>query len=229
MKQPWIKFYPSDWRADPKLRLCSMGARGVWMELICLMHEGEPYGHLAINGTQPTKAQVARLCGCSEREATKWIGELIENDVLAASQDFWYSRRLVRDKEKAEADKLNGKGGGNPKLRVVDNGGVNPPDNGGDKAQKLETRDQKIDKKDLSNLIGSSIRKMDGPSRADTNDPRVRKQRWEQRIGNEVLGTFGPTEGARIIEAYANGDPAAKQIFNALSDGKKIDAARSTR
>jgi hypothetical protein len=47
-----MKFYPSDWRSDPMLRLCSLAARGLWMEMMCLMHEAEPYGSLLVNGTR---------------------------------------------------------------------------------------------------------------------------------------------------------------------------------
>ncbi len=45
---------------------------------------------------------------------------------------------MVRDKAKAERDRNNGKGGGNPKLKGSDKEGVNPQD----KAQIPEARDQ---------------------------------------------------------------------------------------
>jgi hypothetical protein len=55
---PWMKFYPADWRSDPMLRLCSLAARGLWAEMICLMHEAEPYGSLLVNGNPQVKGQV---------------------------------------------------------------------------------------------------------------------------------------------------------------------------
>ena len=48
MDNPWMKFYTADWRSDPALRMCSMAARGLWVEMICLMHEATPYGQLLI-------------------------------------------------------------------------------------------------------------------------------------------------------------------------------------
>ena len=42
---PWLKFYPRDWRGDQALRLVSLHARGLWIELLCVMHEATPYGH----------------------------------------------------------------------------------------------------------------------------------------------------------------------------------------
>ena len=50
MSVAWFKFYPSDWRADPALRMCSIAARGLWMEMLCVMHEATPRGSLLING-----------------------------------------------------------------------------------------------------------------------------------------------------------------------------------
>lgn len=39
MSDPWLKFYPTDWRSDPALKMCSLAARGLWIEMIALMHE----------------------------------------------------------------------------------------------------------------------------------------------------------------------------------------------
>ncbi|HDA7904193.1 TPA: hypothetical protein O5V80_002738, partial [Staphylococcus aureus] len=63
MASPWMKFYPSDWRADPMLRLCSMAARGLWVEMLCIMHEATPYGTLLVNGRRLDKKQLAALVG----------------------------------------------------------------------------------------------------------------------------------------------------------------------
>lgn len=132
-KQPWFKFYPQDWRGDAKLRMCSIGARGLWAEMLCVMHEAEPYGYLLSNGNTVTSRQMAALAGISQGECMKYMLELASAGVYSIDENKTiYSRRMVRDKAKAERDRNNGKGGGNPQLVGVDNGGVNPPD----KAQK---------------------------------------------------------------------------------------------
>src|SRR5437879_485326 len=117
-KLPWLKFYPSDWRADPALRMCSLAARGLWVELIGYMHEGSPYGYLTINGVGPRIKDIAALVGRPVSETRKAIAELEARHVFSreAMQGTIYSRRMVRDKIKAEKHRLNGKGGGNPKL-----------------------------------------------------------------------------------------------------------------
>lgn len=144
---PWMKFYPSDWRADPALRMCSLGARGLWAEVICIMHEAEPYGFLLINGAPVTDKQLASLAGTSPREVAKYMEELERGGVFSRdTSGVIYSRRMVRDKERADKDRANGGKGGNPYLKD----GVNPPVNGEDKAQKPEARHQGQQEKEKS-------------------------------------------------------------------------------
>jgi hypothetical protein len=44
MKRPSFQFYPADWRNDSKLRRCTVAARGAWMEVLCVLHDGDEYG-----------------------------------------------------------------------------------------------------------------------------------------------------------------------------------------
>jgi hypothetical protein len=138
MSAPWLKFYPSDWRADPALRMCSIAARGLWMEMLCIMHEATPRGSLRINGRPVSDRQMATLAGVTD--VAPLFGELEDAGVFSREEDGTiYSRRMMRDEEKAAQDKANGKQGGNPTLKP----GVNPPD----KAQIPETRNQRSEEK----------------------------------------------------------------------------------
>jgi hypothetical protein len=102
------------------------------------MHEGEPYGHLTIDGMQPNAAAIASLVGRPAGEVLKAMVELEARRVFSrAESGAIFSRRMVRDKAKAETDRENGKAGGNPKLTNQVNFGVNPPD----KAHMLEARE----------------------------------------------------------------------------------------
>lgn len=145
MKQPWLKFYPSDWRSDAALRMCSMAARGLWMEMLGLMHHAEPYGHLVVNGSALDPKQLSQLAGCGLRECVNLLAELESCGVFSrTSEGIIYSRKMKRDFERSLKDKENGARGGNPILK----GGVNPED----KAQKLEARSQSLDKKEDASL-----------------------------------------------------------------------------
>ncbi len=164
MKRPWMKWYPSDYRADPRVRMCSLAARGLWSDMLWYMHEGEPYGHLTINGRAPKLDEIANLVGRPEREVEKAFGELVRQQVFSTASGVIYSRRMVRDHEKEERDRLNGKGGGNPKLinkdKVLDNRWVNPPDKGEDKAHMLELESRK--KKQNKNSVSMGTRIPEG-------------------------------------------------------------------
>ena len=117
MKRPSFQFYPADWRNNAKLRRCSWGARGAWIELLGLLHDSDDYGLLR----WPLK-QIAQALGCP----VKLLNELVECGVLygvekgacealvytprsgrkngepvelvAAQQGpVWFSPRMVRD------------------------------------------------------------------------------------------------------------------------------------
>jgi 5-methylcytosine-specific restriction endonuclease McrA len=113
-----MKFYPADWRADAMLRLCSIAARGLWAEMMCIMHEAERYGSLLVNGRRIDKKQLAGLAGISERECTTLLFELEGNGVFSRDEDGTiYSRRMRRDHEKAEKAIRDGLKGGHPDIR----------------------------------------------------------------------------------------------------------------
>lgn len=117
MRRPAFQFYPADWRNNAKLRRCSWGARGVWIELMGLMHDSDNYGVLA----WPLK-QIAQALGAP----IKLLKELVDCGVLYGSEQgdcepmiytpisgrvkgapveliaaqpgpLWYSPRMVRD------------------------------------------------------------------------------------------------------------------------------------
>jgi len=147
-----MKFYPSDWRAEPRLRNCSLLARGLWMEMLALMHESERYGHLLINGKPPTDRQLAVQAGATVDEVKTAIVELEAEGVFSRDRNgAIYSRRMIRDEKKAEHARKIGKKGGNPKLSKEtgnppqDKGPDKPKDNRGDKPHMPEARVQKVE------------------------------------------------------------------------------------
>jgi hypothetical protein len=142
MNTPWLKFYPADWRADPALRMCSLAARGLWMEMLCIMHEAEPRGNLLVNGRAVEARQLASLAGVGEAEASALLAELGAAGVFSRRRTgVVYSRRMERDEQKARKNKENGRMGGNPTLcgQREKQQSVNRQD----KAQKPEARSQR--------------------------------------------------------------------------------------
>jgi hypothetical protein len=100
----WIKFWPQDWRGDPALRSCSVAARGLWIDLLCVAHESEPYGHVLINGKPLTIRQIGTITGTGEKEAGRLLEELEGAGVFSRSPDgAIVSRRMVKDGAVSEA------------------------------------------------------------------------------------------------------------------------------
>jgi hypothetical protein len=59
-KLPYLQLFSGDWLKDPQLSLCAPATRGVWIDLICAMHELDRSGEL-----RGTKEQLSRLARCS--------------------------------------------------------------------------------------------------------------------------------------------------------------------
>lgn len=119
MKRPAFQFYPADWRKDAALQSCSLAARGLWIEAMCIAHECEPYGHLVVNGKAMTTAQFSRLVGLTERECARLLAELDDAGVLSRlANGTIFSRRMVRDEQFRQTRSECGKLGGNPALKL---------------------------------------------------------------------------------------------------------------
>lgn len=117
MKRPAFQFYPGDWQRNANLRRCSPAARGVWVDVMCLMHDSDEYGVLR----WPLK-EIAQAAGASMSH----VRELVDKSVLKGSDKqlsepfvyvprsgrkegdpvtlldtqagpIWYSSRMVKD------------------------------------------------------------------------------------------------------------------------------------
>lgn len=101
--RPWMKFYPRDWRGDQALRAVSLSARGLWMEMLCIMHEAKPYGHLLI-GDQPVSSDVlSRVVGASPEEVQALLVELQTAGVCRTTRTgVVYSKRMTDDFKRSQ-------------------------------------------------------------------------------------------------------------------------------
>jgi hypothetical protein len=111
--QGWFHFYPSDFLGDAKLRICSLEAQGLWIMLLCLMHDNERRGYLTLGGKPMTVVEIARAVGRTTSECSPLLAELETAAVFSREADGTiYSRRMVRDTEVSKARSNAGKAGG---------------------------------------------------------------------------------------------------------------------
>ena len=147
MKRPAFQFYPDNWRNNSNLRRCSWAARGVWIEVICLMHDSERYGCLPWS-----LKEIAQALGCP----ISLLRELVEKGVLKGADageiepysytprsgrregapvvlierqpaPFWFSSRMVRDEH------IRGVRGEGTRYGDPSAGSSNPSPKGGEK------------------------------------------------------------------------------------------------
>lgn len=117
VKRPSFQFYPGDWLRDTALRTCSVGARGLWIDMICLMHEGSVYGYLKVGSKVILPSNLARMVGATLDEIEGWLSELEIAGVYSKDEDGCiYSRRMIRDEKIRESRAAGGSKGGNPAL-----------------------------------------------------------------------------------------------------------------
>jgi hypothetical protein len=128
MKRPSFQFYVGDWQSNSNLRRCTFAEKGIWLDVMCLMHDGEQYGVLR----WPLK-EIAQAIGCKLSElkslVTKGVlkgsdagekcgafvytprtgGKDGESATLIPEQPgpLWYSSRMVKDEH---VSKNRGKG-----------------------------------------------------------------------------------------------------------------------
>lgn len=118
MRRPSWQFYPGDWQSNPKLRRCSHAEKGIWLDVLCILHDQDEYGivrwplkDLAI----AVHAKSAALQSLVDKEVLKGAdigGECApfiytprhsgrdgEPATLIQAQPgpIWYSSRMVRD------------------------------------------------------------------------------------------------------------------------------------
>ena len=125
-KSPGFWFFTGDWMKDPELRFCSLFARGLLVDLLCILFEANEQGYASNpDGTPRTDAQIAdAVSGGSRDEKLAALAELERSGVLSRdNRGVLFSRRIARLAELSQARKQNGSKGGSKrqaKLKQTD-------------------------------------------------------------------------------------------------------------
>lgn len=116
-KLPAFQFYPADWRKDPGVQALSYEERGIWFEILCLMHESEDRGRLLLAGRPMPDEALARTLGLDKQILTNALTKFLDYGVASRDEnDALINRRMVRDENLRKIRSNCGKLGGNPSL-----------------------------------------------------------------------------------------------------------------
>jgi hypothetical protein len=135
-KSPGFWFFTGDWMKDPELRFCSLFARGLLVDLLCILFEAKEQGYASNpDGTPRTDEQiVAAISGGDKNEKLAALKELEKSGALSRdSRGVLFSRRLSRLSDLSAKRKQNGSKGGSkrqakPKQTAKQNTGVSDSD-----------------------------------------------------------------------------------------------------
>jgi len=112
-KLPAIQFYPADWRKDPGVQALDYFEKGVWFEMLLIMHESKNRGFLQINGQKIEEKMLARMLGVTLKKTQKVLKTLVLFDVYSVDGNgVIYSRRMVYDERIRQIRIKAGKTGG---------------------------------------------------------------------------------------------------------------------
>lgn len=119
IRNRWSKFWWQDWQLDPGLRASSYAAKGLWMDMLALMHTMQEPGVLRVDDQPVDLAKMTRMLGAADaRTVARLVAELETNGVFSRDPDgAILSRRIRRDTDRSRRMSEAGKQGGNPILR----------------------------------------------------------------------------------------------------------------
>ncbi len=174
-RKPWMKWYTSDWRAEPTLRVVSRAARSVWVDMLGLMHESTLIGTLLLNGRIPSLQDLAKVLGDDPQKLAEWMDELKEAGVYSVDEDgAIYSRKMrhaaeISEKGRKDVQKRGGSwapGKKKPNPKGKPNGGPNRGAIGDPMPQRLDTRTKE---EELESTLSSSSKPHN--SEANASEP----------------------------------------------------------
>jgi hypothetical protein len=112
-QRPADLWFWDDWFSSADVKLCSLAAQGLWINILGLMSRSEFKGALLINGKQIGSKELAILTGKTEREITPLIDELWAYGVYDKLPDGTIiNRRMYRrsdiSQKRADAGRIGG-------------------------------------------------------------------------------------------------------------------------
>lgn len=116
MKRPSFQFYPNDWLNDPKLRMADWEVKGLWIDLLCYMHNEYHYGYLRVGEKYLDENGIKQLLNANTKRFHRVFNALITLDIIGDDDLGFFSKRMVEDERIRQIRAEAGVKGGNPNL-----------------------------------------------------------------------------------------------------------------
>jgi DNA-binding Lrp family transcriptional regulator len=250
-KLPSLQFYPGDWMKDPAVRSVTVAARGLWIDMLCLMHESDRRGYLQhATGRPVSSEQLARMTGCSASEVARLLRELEECGVFSRTDaGVIYNRRMVLDERKRVLCSDAGRrGGGSPAFKGRGKGEVKGPTKASSSSSvsysnSLSPREWEVGSgevaPDLPEGLGrhpaliaywEKFRLVPSVGAQQQIEEEVTDlERWRAVLDYWEAGSWRPESIPRMLERYRETDPASAQGEDRYVDRSESASARNAR
>ena len=125
--RPAFLFYTQDWLCEPTLKVVSMGAKGLWIDVLCLMSRSPIKGYLLTPAGEPADIEwIGKQIGRPSAEIKPLWEELLRAGTPRIdSKNRVFSKRMIADKTLTEKRSEAGRLGGRPKSNDKANGKQN--------------------------------------------------------------------------------------------------------
>lgn len=110
LRGPYLPLFTGDWRAASELEQCSLAARGLWIELMAIMHESPAYGHLLRANGDPYHTQDLVMAVRAPLDEIEDCLAILEHEkAFSRTKDgVIFCRRMVRDYDRLLKHRANG-------------------------------------------------------------------------------------------------------------------------
>lgn len=228
-KLPWMQFSPDRWLKEPRLKWCDRRARSLWQDMLCLMHDANPRGHLIVDGVVQDAAKLAALLGDKPEDVAAWLAELEANGVFSRTPEgIIYSRGMVRDTAKMAEDRAAGRKGGSPTHRGAD---IAPLDAAADAAnRRIKAAARAKRARDKKRAAAAGVTQNVTPEKRDASVTRNVTERDASRCDERDAGkvtSCAPRDAAASRVTRHGVHP--KRIESKREDSSLVTAGRSPR
>lgn len=228
-KLPWFQFYPGDWSKDPFLRTCSRAAKGLWIDLMCIMFECSPRGILAFPGGVPMSVRdIAIAAGGDVEQNMQLLEELLVKGVARRNEEgAIFSKRMMEDDQLRQVRAESGSKGGKAKAKQkrskreakAKQVSVSVSNSDNDSASSEEKKDSELEVFDCWRLMCNHPHAKLTPQRRALIRKRLKEGYTVEQLCNAVKGC--------TLSAYHQGQNEHGTIYDSLElilrSGEKVE------